>query len=542
MSELIGNYSFIVYRLCKYTSDNIQTFEIEDDDPIELSDDEDNVIWLDSDGESFDIKEEYDLDIQLSRNFNIEIKKELEDLDLDYEAVCMQLKKERYDLPPTDTNENIDDFNEDLNESNEKICAVDYTMDDSQQDVLVDDNGNDSDDSNQTVCFSTSNEHSKNHDDFPDSCDSTAPLSDQTNLDSNLKSKDLESKLMEAVTKINDTEEKKRKRGPEMIYAKPLERWHKTKSGDRHQNGKRRFETVVKEEKKKKLKSLAETSPKVKVDEEKPAIQTTPKVKFTPHNRGFFLTDVTQMPALPSEILPKHKVKDEVKHSPEKVKLSPEKVSLSTIPTPPELEQQILENMDYYTAPQQPIHLQNSQISGAKFIESSKPVIEFKPAMEIDYASDEDSGTCDTDSVLNEDEGVSTFRDCQDDGVEIDQDENEEDEIVNESNDEDIMFKIIMQLPPETGTVKVYETKSKPANLKSILKSSQSTETNVDIQKRKVTFKESGFQYDPRHKIISDITSYDHEQYETVDAFCRSVDTNISSFADSYDDYEEYRR
>lgn len=191
MSQLIGNYHFIVYRLCKYTSENIQTFEIEDDDPIVLSDDEDNVVSSDSDGEPFDIKEEYDLDIQLSRNFNIEIKRELLELD-DYEAV----KKEPVEMQFTDTNENVDGFMKDLKKN---PCAGN----ESPQGPLLEDDRfeNDSDDSNdsdRTVCFFTSNERNENHaDDLPHSSDAK-----RTNLENNnSEAKDLESKLMETSLK-----------------------------------------------------------------------------------------------------------------------------------------------------------------------------------------------------------------------------------------------------------------------------------------------------------------------------------------------------
>lgn len=552
MPTLIGNYSLIVYRLCKYTNENIQTFEIEDDDPIVLSDDEDNVICLDSDGESIDIKEEFDLEMQLSRTFDIEMKKEMEDIDLDLEVRAIELKKEPGDLPANETDENLNDLeqfyeihqlDEDLNrttdatlvnghpdfmennDSNESIHTVCFptTCDRSNDDV------NDSNDSIQTVCFATTFANAENNE-RTDNRENASPLTDQTNLDG--IQKEFELKLKETVTKINDAKEKKKKRRPATISAKPLVKRRKSKSDDSPPNDQRRSKT--KGNKKEKLKIVASTSTtktnKV-TDEDK--THTTPKVKFTPLNRGAFLTDANQMPVLPSKIQvtkrkEKEKAEEKLKLSVEKAKLSTEKVSLGTIPTPPELDQRIWEDMYSCPTPQDPI-IPGVQKSSTQLPDSNTEVV----AMEIETPIYEASEPCA--SIRYDDEPMH----FHDDDVEMDT--TEENENADDGDDEEIdVFGIFMRLPPETARIRVIETNPKPANLKSILKSSQST--NAIAGKRRVTFKDTGFQYDPRHKIISDVTAYDDSQFETVDDFCRKVDPNMSSFADSYEDYKEYRR
>lgn len=541
VSEFKGNWIFFVYRLCKYTSDNIQTFEIEDDDPIELSDDEDNVICLDSDGESVDIKEEYDLDIQLSRNFNSEIKKELEDMDENWDSMCMAMKTEQIDEQTNETDDNLDEVNEDCNQINESPNDENETTINAHPDVSVhysplinEDIMNDSD-SNETVCFPASGldeESSNKGSDLSDNRDSAAPLSDQTN---NSKTRASVQNLQETISKISSAEEKKMKRSTEMIHPKPLKKRRKARSEDSTHNGK--LSSKTENDKKEKLKALASMSPKAAESvEDKLTAQTTPKVKFTPQNRGHFLTDERQIPLLPKDVQQKQKesskLNDEVRLSPEKV-VSPKN---STTHTPPELEQKIWQDMHKYATPQDPILPPNVQKS------NKKPAIKVID-MQIIQPTDEDSGTCDSDSFLYQDEEMVNNFVESDDGVEMDTQENEDGGNDDDDDDDDSeinLLNIIMKLPPETGSVNIIETKPKPKNLKSILKSSQTKPTIIGI--RRVTFKESGFQFNPRHKFISDITAYNDAEFETVDAFCRSVSTNIRSFADSYDDYHEYRR
>ncbi len=557
---LSGNHNFVVYRLCKYSSNNIQTFEIEDEDPIELSDEEDNIICLDSDGESVDIKEEYDLDIQLSRNFNMEIKKELEDLD-EEEAISIKLKREPADSQPNESDHNMNEWFDYFNLPAEHVSeGIETTAPVSSMDVdpvsNEDDNSNHSTDSNQTVCFPTTPEQN-NVKDLPQDCDTTSPLSDHTNIGTNkLKPRELELKLKEAVDKVIDSEKKKRKKGPpEMIYAKPLTKRRKSK-GDESPPQIDKPKSKSTSDRKEKLKVVASTSPKRAVpEEEKPtaSTHTTPKVKFTPNNRGSFLTDLTQMPLLPREIQQKQKVKEnennEVVRTPEKVKPSPEKVLLGTEPTPPELEQKILAKMYSHVTPPDSIRPPNEQ--SATCIERKNSVL---PASLIE---NDDSGTEsfthdgddeNTNEVPDDDRDTNEVPDVEMNTNEIEtneeSDENDDDD--DDDDPEDIMYNILMKLPPETGTIHIIETYPKPVNIKSILKSSERVK-NISTATRRVTFKETetlkktGFQYDPRHKTISDLTAYDHTKYETVDAFCRCVDENISSFADSYEDYKEYR-
>lgn len=124
----------------------------------------------------------------------------------------------------------------------------------------------------------------------------------------------------------------------------------------------------------------------------------------------------------------------------------------------------------------------------------------------------------------------------------MDIDENKTNDKVNGDDDDDDdvdvnFLKILMNLPPETGTVEIIETVPKPKDLKSILK----TAPSVATKKLTVSFKETCFQQDPCHKVISDITAYDYAQHESVDNFCRSADKNVPSFADSYEQYDDYR-
>lgn len=565
---MIGNYGFIVYRLCKYTNENIQTFEIEDeDDPIELSDDEeDNVICLDSDGESIDIKEEIDLEMQLTWNFNFELKKELEDIDQDLddlEARAIELKKEPADLQANENDEILDRFDEfydihglDDNINRENPYVTSETTINALLEVLEND---DSNDSMKTICFPTTNERS--NDDADQSNDSTQtigfgfattslnersndsenaiPLTDQTNNQTELLLK-----LKETVTKINETEKKKKKRRPATISAKPLAKRRKPKGEDSPPNGQCKSKT--KGNKKEKLKVVASTStPQTKAaDEDK--THTTPKVKFTPLNRGAFLTDAKQMPVLPSKIQApkrKDKIDEKLRLNQEKAKFSPESVSLSTIPTPPELVQKLWEDMySYPTSQEATVQLSGQNSSTEISTDSNTDIIPME--IETDLPVDDDSGTFDSCPIRYEDEPM--YDDLDDDDVDMNaqvSEENEEDENVDEcddDDDEDIdVLEILMRLPPETGRVEIIETTPKPDHIKSILKTSQSQPSNV---KRSVTFKETGFQYDPRHKIISDVTAYDDSQFETVDDFCKKVDPDIGSFADSYEDYKEYRR
>ncbi|XP_037044437.1 helicase sen1-like isoform X2 [Bradysia coprophila] len=526
LSELVGNFGFIVYRICKYTTDNIQTFEIEDDDPIELSDNEESdVICLDSDGELVDAKEEVDLDIQLSRNFNLEIKKELIDFEDDWEALTLHVKKENLEFASNEIDEYLYEPYEDENSN-----QIDETQ---LNDIPVDndDSDNDSVDSNETVYFPTFSEQIS---DLPGcSDDKTAPLSDQTNLDSKkLKKPQLEQKLQDTVSKINESEKQRRKRGPEMIYAKPLEKRRKSKKSEDIPVRSKKKTDVATNERKERLKVAASTSSKRdEPDRNMPSTSThtTPKVKFTPNNRGSFLTDASQMPVLPKIISKKQKeekLREEIKRNTEKAahNLNLGEVMLDATPTPPELVQKIWENMYSSSASQA------EQLSPTK--EQNIPLME-----------NEDSGACEIDSPTNEDpDEINQLSDFIDDGVGMETEEsegNENDLNYDDDYDEELaIYHLVMKLPPETGKITVIETNPKPAHIRSILKTSTKLGPK---KKRRVTFKESGFQYNPRHKIISDLTAYDCSRCDTVEIFFSSVGTDIRSFADSYEDYKEYR-
>lgn len=92
------NYDLFVYRLRRYTSEYLLTIEIDDDETYEVSDDDagDHTIL-----DPIDPNVEHDLCIQLSRNFNAEIKEEFEE----YENFCKEVKKgpsNFFDIETTD--------------------------------------------------------------------------------------------------------------------------------------------------------------------------------------------------------------------------------------------------------------------------------------------------------------------------------------------------------------------------------------------------------------------------------------------------------
>lgn len=45
MSLLVGNFDFTAYRLCKFATDKIQTYELDEDITIEISDDDDGTSY-----------------------------------------------------------------------------------------------------------------------------------------------------------------------------------------------------------------------------------------------------------------------------------------------------------------------------------------------------------------------------------------------------------------------------------------------------------------------------------------------------------------
>ncbi|KAJ6641516.1 Helicase SEN1 [Pseudolycoriella hygida] len=582
LSELVGNQNYVVYRLRKYDSENIQTFEIEDDDPIELSDDEDdtNVMCLDSDNdEAVDIKEELDLEIQLSRTFNIEIKKELEELDEWEESNEFSIVKE--EVQDTQCSDGYDTDNGDFCEINGRNVLLlsngDIAMNNNEGDVVtVNDKVNvatannmanvatannmvdvatankmaDVATANNMVDVATVNNkgdvvtmnneidvttvnkdiatvNGEDHNDQDDlshtqgeqngnthaNYENASPFSKQTETE-----KELAERLEKTLNKINGTKDNLRKRGPELISPVPLEKKRKSKASV---NCRKKKNGVIDTDKKEKLKALASTSSQVN---EKQISHTTPKVKFTPNNRGSFLTDATQTPGLPKDVKRKPKVRY-LPTNQQKIK------NLQSVPTPPELEKQLQDDM-------LPTMSNHGRIP---FLESDPKLIECHTPVDMEIDSDNDSGSFDSGTTDCRTEHANEFLGFDMDLQTIDE-ENEEPTYDDADDDEDIdLLRIIMELPPETCTITVIEKKPKPANLKSILKSAHSSVIDNEKSKRRVTFQQNNFQYDHRHKIISDITAFHNTQSESVVAFCRSADTNIKSFDDSYDDYKEYR-
>lgn len=531
-SVFIGNYNFVVYRLCKYSSDNLRTIEIEDDSPIELSDDDDNVLCLDdSDCEAVDPKEDDDVAGIVADLFNAEIKKELADLE-DFEEQCKEMKRE----PSEQLSEDIDDYT--------FLYNTHQPLDDVANENNYEQNDSDSNDSDKTLYFPTDHEQDDDYVNVsPENDENTAlsnvdkhvngspanrgkktlpTVSSDITATDNKHSKvgDSDLKLKEIITKVNVN----RKRGAEIIEAKPLMKKCKNKSEEAKSNVKSSSPTVAKEEKKEKLKNIAFAT-KTAV-EDKPKTQIKAKVKFTPNNRGHFLTDVTQAPVLPKYIK-QPKRKDVVNGE--------RRPSISTVDsTPLELEMQISESMSF-DKPQKVIISLNEVKSTSKFVDHNNSLNQ-SPIHEGGLEGEEDGHILnDIDSYLGQDKDLEREND---EDVDMDAENVEEDD---GENDDETLYQSIMKLPPENAKITIIETEPRLVFVESILKKTQSSNNQVKKSKRRVTFKESGFQFDPLHQIISILTSYDAEEFKTLDAFCNSIDTEVSSFADTYDDYEEYR-
>ncbi len=100
--DFTGDYSVYVYRLRKYSSEHPLIIEIDDDEVYVLSDDDEQngVIILDP----VDKQAEHDLGMQLSREFNAEIKQELQDID-EFETYCKEVKKEPFNFFEIETSD-----------------------------------------------------------------------------------------------------------------------------------------------------------------------------------------------------------------------------------------------------------------------------------------------------------------------------------------------------------------------------------------------------------------------------------------------------
>lgn len=456
-----GNVDSFVYRLCKYTSDNLLTFEIDDDDDeietIQLSSDEEVPPFPDSDDEAVNIKEEQDVDIQLTVGFNSYMKKESEDLE-EYEEQCKQLKVESSDFFELDA---IDKAQSQVNTSCDPHLSA--SEDDGGNSYEFETNSNDSTetvhfspgapqkdnaelsenvlDDEKTVKVSPNVQTTNNETLLNDRKEGSDKSSDHTATDDN----NYEDKLKQTLTKLNDSI--KRKRKLEIIEAKPLEKRCKAKTET----------TPNKTHIRDKLKNITTTKPKSVIDEKDKTI-TTAKVKFTPHNRGYFLTDPTQIPVLPGSI-----------------KMSISKSSTSRIVSSNSTNKPIpttskLPNMKSLSS-KLTVKSSSLQLPNAKRSPSQLPSANSSPSQIFDAIP-----SC---SKLPFDVPVTAY---------------------------------------------------------------QADKQNIELPKYKEDFKEGAFQLDPRHEIISKLTSYDAERYQTVEAFCRSNDKDISSFTDAYHDHMEYRR
>lgn len=497
LKDMIGNYCFFVYRLRKRNSNNSISI---DNDAVVIIDDESNEERVDNEIICLDLvdsDEEHDLDIQLSELFNIEIKRELEDLD-ELDIVCQQLKKEPSDFFEFDSNYIDQEQNEVKNIATNDPHQASDGVDNSNSTPVQ----SDSDDSTDTVQFLTNGQHNHSVEpiefvvnesettsppDYPiesadhpnesandpnkvptgrhqsdylnqslENCVNKTVSNDQ--VESNDRSSvqvDSDEKLQRTITKVS--EQAKRKQGPKIIAAKPIEKRRRTSIFDNDQTRpKPETSTVNKEYIKDKLKSISATKPKEQV-EEKQKVKNLAHVKNTIGNRGSFLTDPTQIPVLPKDLK----------------KLTVSKSLMSRRST-----------RDESMASSSP-HNDSTEI----------PVLSSKMM------------PCTSSSK-------SEYKQS------------------NYQNEQ-------ITLPSPPIDVAIPSCSIKKLSFSDISKNQPSK--NHQTEKEEIV-KEDGFQLDPRHKIISELTSYNCRQHKTVESFCKSFNTNVSPFLDTYTDHMEYQR
>lgn len=532
-----------MYRLCKHSSNNQLTIEIEDDDDItfEISDDDDEAQGpSNNDGRTFtpiDIKEEIDLGIQLSRTFNEDIKKELEEFDELENIILKNETSDFFDLNDhyADNNGASFDPHQAYNDNNSEVSrhySVDSTstiqintVDGHEQqdaeiseidvnDLVVAANitiagssvrsiSSDGPPSDRTCsenglqpsatmseCSSLTNEEDgRRRSDHTDSgrinatvtanslVEEKSSVSNETLLiEASPNQRDSEDNLQRLISE--HSERAKKRKGPEIIKVKPLKKRSKTKVEDNLKNGRAKMNNE----------NRSKTSVKVK-DKLK---VITEKLNNSSHEKP------KAEPKVP--IIPKVKYTADNRGAflidPTQIPGLPGKANTK----PPG------------KANTKPI-ISHQSISANS--DRQKTVQESPPQMEIDNRSTASTPTADIDISLCgpiADIDISlcgpikklSFGDL----------DKYHPNIVHSSNCED---------RHESTTNGKEENNEKPTH-----KTDKINETS--------------FQCDPRHEIISRITSYNYEKHKTVDTFCKIVDSDISSFADTYVDYMEYRR
>lgn len=542
--DLTGNYNLFVYRLCKYTSENLLTIEIDDDDTFEISDDDDPNADLDP----VDVKIEHDLCIQFSRNFNAEIKEELLDLE-EFETFCQVTKKEPsnfFEIETTDNDPNEandiatfdphqnDESNLEEHQSGSNDSSDTIMFSPTQQETLQHNHQSEANDSNDTIMFSPTRpqENDLKHIeasviDFNDSspviigsgtayadvCDLyadlvtdpvNAPLDNEccdilpnNETEDNVRFSDhvvVDDKFEH--TKTKEVGNSKRKKGPEIIKAKPLEKRRK-KSEKKKENCSRNQEikTVNKEHQKDNLKSAsASKSRNSRETIEKTKI--TAKVKYTKDNRGTFLIDPAQMPGKP---------------------VRRKSTIAVAMPSPSPCKEnnfidketdEILSKLDISNdTPEAP-----SLIGDPNYVCFKAKKLSFN-----DLRKPESSET-----------DGSSFKSP----------------VQNTIPDQPDYDGILEERPSYTGLLTSFTDpfihQARTGNDNHNLPNGRIEKKENEL-KHKVVVQESVFQINPCHEIISILTSYEAEKFKTVDAFCRSIDCNMNSFGDTFHDYTEYR-
>ncbi|KAG4070937.1 hypothetical protein HA402_001374 [Bradysia odoriphaga] len=556
--DLTGNYNLFVYRLCRYTSDNLLTIEIDDDETYEISDDEnpydDDVIIVDP----IDVKVERDLNIQLSRDLNAEIKKELEDVDesetyftqikqepsnfFEIETTDYIVKHEPVDITTFDPHQPNEDYNPEMlrSESNDSTDTLIFSPSQQQEnergvecnsgDAPVNNDIHSDDETIENVRlfveqefeFDAADGSSKNdgsemvvgvkqvdkrqirnrsysNDSTETSIFSPAQPADKRNGECNskdtpenkhIRSEDKTVENVRLVVELNSdrvaaepVENVKRKDGPELV-----------EPGEMGKRQKKNVNTTVKttaNENRKEKPKIASTSTPAKSNEtkEKSKVKTLAKVKYTKDNRGAFLTDPTQMPGAPTPVKERRKS------------------IFATLPPPlrPSLP---------------PLPTNESNINDAEVDDVVAKLIDD----DAKYSSYKIKKL--------------SFNDLR--KAEVNDSSSKSPVHQNESTPDSGYSEKVSH--PKNGNVSIDESfHNQTGGVDNGICSVPDGRTGANELKHKQPHNERAYQINPCHEIISILTSYDYEQFTTVDTFCQSIDTNVQSFGDKFDDFAEYQ-
>lgn len=537
--DLRGNYNLFVYRLRRYTSDNLLTIEIDDDETYEISDDDDpneNLIL-----DPVDVKQEHDLRVELSLNFNAEIKEEQLDIE-EFENYCVVVKREPSNFFEIESNVNAADevietgtfdpdrAGNDRNgadvhqpESNDSTDTIVFSPTHQQDDRSIESNLTDSTETSDMVrrsslvnvgsgradkaIYNGCKAAVRNHETEVHAkvCDPMDVEQSETKVVDNAKRKEGHSqrkekssrsktKSSDSKTKSSQNKSKSSQSKDKSVQSKENSTLSKTKPEPAEQNNKA----------KSKRKDSCEM---------KEMNKTTAKVKYTKDNRGAFLTDPTQMPGLPASI------KDRRKST---MLITPLPLPCKSNPTVDKEIDDILSKIDFKknTPP-----IKDTSYSPG-FNKQTPPIRDtmyssFK-VKKLSFSDLPKSSAIES--------GESTFKSPVHNGTTSPDAPNYDD------NPSPAKIKknsyngpIVRQAYNGNGRNNSHSAPNNDAP----------GENNL---KHKTAGKGSMFQINPCHEIISILTAYDADQYKTVDAFCRSIDTSVEPFRDTFTDYADYQK